>query len=103
MKGILKYLGKYKKDSILTPVYTALEVVMGVLLPYITALIIDKGLLQNDMRAVYMYGAAMLVMAMCSLFFGAMAGKYAASASLGFACNLRAILGISQFLSLQAP
>lgn len=86
---ILKQIRQYKKDAILTPVFTALEVFMEVLLPFITAKIIDDGLQQGDLVTVYRYGAIMLVMAMCSLFFGAFAGKYAASASSGLACNLR--------------
>ena len=83
MKTIVKYIGQYKKDSILTPLFTALEVVMEVLLPFITAKIIDNGLQAGNMQAVYQYGIVMLVMAFFSLAFGALAGKYAASASAG--------------------
>lgn len=86
---ILRQIRQYKKDTILTPVFTALEVIMEVLLPFITAKIIDDGLQQGDMGTVYRYGAIMLVMAVFSLCFGAFAGKYAASASSGLACNLR--------------
>ena len=89
MKTIINQLGRYKKDTILTPVFTALEVIMEVMLPFITAMIIDDGLQQGNMRAVYQYGAVMIFMALCSLVFGAMAGKYAASSSAGLACNLR--------------
>jgi ATP-binding cassette subfamily B multidrug efflux pump len=62
---------------------------MEVLLPFITARIIDEGLNGENLSAVYRYGALMVVMAMLSLLFGTLAGKYAASASSGFACNLR--------------
>ena len=62
MKTIVKYIGQYKKDSILTPLFTALEVVMEVLLPFITAKIIDNGLQAGNMQAVYQYGIVMLVM-----------------------------------------
>lgn len=89
MKTIVKYIGQYKKDSILTPLFTALEVIMEVLLPFITAKIIDNGLQAGNMQAVYQYGIVMLVMAFFSLAFGALAGKYAASASSGVAANLR--------------
>ena len=89
MQTIVKYIGQYKKDSILTPLFTALEVVMEVLLPFITAKIIDNGLQAGNMQAVYQYGIVMLVMAFFSLAFGALAGKYAASASAGVAANLR--------------
>lgn len=89
MKTIFAQLKQYKKDAILTPIFTALEVIMEVLLPFITAMIIDKGLEKGDMQKVYQYGGIMICMAFMSLIFGALAGKYAASASSGLACNLR--------------
>lgn len=89
MKTVLAQLKQYKKDTFLTMGFTTLEVIMEVLLPFITARIIDDGLEQSDMSAVVRLGILMLVMAAVSLFSGAMAGKYAAAASSGFACNLR--------------
>lgn len=89
MRTVLKQLKQYKRDTFLTMGFTVLEVIMEVLLPFITALIIDNGLEQSDMPAILKYGVLMLVMAVVSLFSGTMAGKYAASASSGFACNLR--------------
>ena len=62
---------------------------MEVLLPFMTAKIIDEGLSQSDMPAILRFGAIMVAMAAVSLFAGAMAGRFAASASSGFACNLR--------------
>ena len=69
--------------------FTMLEVIMEVLLPFITALIIDEGLEQSDMAAIWKYGIVMIAIAAVSLVSGAMAGKFAARASSGFACNLR--------------
>ena len=89
MRTVLKQLKQYKRDTFLTMVFTTLEVIMEVLLPFITALIIDNGLEQSGMPAILKYSVLMLVMAVVSLFSGAMAGKFAASASSGFACNLR--------------
>ena len=89
LKTLSHYVGEYKKDSVLTPVFAALEVIMEVLIPFITAAIIDQGIDQGNMQKVYLYGAIMLVLAFFSLFFGIQAGRYAASASTGFACNLR--------------
>lgn len=89
MKTIFAQLKQYKKDTILTPIFTALEVIMEVLLPFITAIIIDKGIQAGNIQTVYQYGAIMIVMAIVCLGFGALAGKYAASASSGLACNLR--------------
>ena len=86
---LLKQVKQYKKVSILTPIFTALEVVMEVLIPFIMASIIDKGIEAGDMNQVYFYGAIMLVMAFFSLLFGILAGRFAAAASSGFASNLR--------------
>lgn len=89
IKTILGQVKQYKKESLLTPLFTALEVIMEVLLPFITAKIIDKGIEGGNLQAVYLYGAIMLIMAGFSLTFGILAGKYAAKASSGLACNLR--------------
>ena len=89
IKTILGQVKQYKKASLLSPLFIALEVTMEVLLPFITAQIIDKGIEGGNLQAVYFYGVIMLVMAMLSLSFGVLAGKYAAAASAGLACNLR--------------
>ena len=89
IKTLLAQVKQYKKASLLTPLYAALEVVMEVLIPFITAAIIDKGIEAGSISKVYQYGALMLVFAMLSLLFGVLAGRYAASASSGLACNLR--------------
>ncbi len=89
IRTILKQVKQYKKPSLLTPLFATLEVIMEVLIPYVIAAIVDKGIDGGNMQAVYRYGAIMLVMAMFSLLFGILAGKYAAAASAGFACNLR--------------
>ncbi len=89
VRTILQQVKQYKKPSLLTPLFAALEVVMEVLIPLVTAAIVDEGIKKEDMRAVYWFGALMLLLAMCSLLFGILAGKYAAAASSGLACNLR--------------
>lgn len=89
MKELLKQVKQYKKDSVLAPVYSALEVVMEVIIPFVMALLIDEGIEKGNMNKILLYGIIMIVLAMISLFAGMMAGKYAASASSGFACNLR--------------
>ena len=89
MKSVLGQLKQYKKDALSTMGFTMLEVIMEVLLPFITALIIDEGLEQSDMAAIWKYGIVMIAIAAVSLVSGAMAGKFAARASSGFACNLR--------------
>ncbi len=89
MKMILRQLGRFKKDALLCIGMTTLEVAMDILLPFITAIIIDRGLEQANLPTVYRYGALMVVMAFLGLVFAALAGKAAARASSGLAANLR--------------
>lgn len=89
IKTLAKCIGKYKKESIIAPIFTAVEVFLEILIPFITASIIDKGIQAGDMRKVGIYGGIMLIIAFLSLFCGIQAGKYGAAASTGFACNLR--------------
>ena len=89
LKTLCRYIGNYRRDSILTPLYTALEVLMEILIPFVTAAIIDRGIEAGSMRGILLYGAVILLFACLSLVFGVRAGTHAASASAGFACNLR--------------
>ncbi len=89
IKTLLHQVKEYKKDSFLTPFFTAMEVLMEILIPFVTAAIIDKGIEAGDIHQIYFYGGIMIALAFLSLLFGFLAGKYAASASSGFACNLR--------------
>ena len=89
IKTLTRQIKEYRTASILTPVWTAMEVVMDVLIPYVTASLIDKGLSAGNMENVCLYGAIMLGMAFLSLAFGILAGRSVAYASSGFAANLR--------------
>ena len=86
---LCRQVGRYKWAALATPVLTALEVVMDVLIPYVTASLIDKGINAGDMQAVYRYGLIMIGMGLLSLLFGVLAGRVSAYASTGFAANLR--------------
>ena len=89
MKKVLQQLGQYRKDTFQCIFLTALEVVMEILLPFVTAIIIDQGLEAGNLPVVYRYGILMVAMAFLSLIFGALAGRKAARASSGLAANLR--------------
>ena len=89
IKTLMSQVKQYKKDSILCPIFVILEVIMEVIIPFLMASIIDKGVEAGNMMHVIKIGTIMIIMAMMSLTFGALAGKYAASASTGFAKNLR--------------
>ena len=88
-KTILKQVKQYKAAALLTPLWTTLEVIMGVLIPYVTASIIDKGIGAGSLPDVYRYGAMMIGIACLSLLFGVLAGRFAAYSSTGLAANLR--------------
>ena len=89
IKTLAKQIKEFKKDSILSPIYIAAEVILELLLPFIMASMIDDGVEVGNMKHIVITGIIMLVVAMLSLFCGAMCGKHAAIASTGFARNVR--------------
>ena len=92
LKTLYQQIKQYRTAALLTPGFTALEVLMDVLIPYVTASLIDKGINTGDMENVYFYGAVMLGMALLSLVFGILGGRCSAYASTGFAANLRSAM-----------
>ena len=86
---IAKEIRQYKKDALLSPMYTTLCVVLEILIPYLTASIIDKGIAVDDMEHVAKIGSLMAVMAILAMVFGIRAGIHSARASTGLAANLR--------------
>ena len=86
---IAKEIRQYKKDALLSPMYTTLCVVLEILIPYLTASIIDKGIAVRDMEHVAKIGSLMAVMAVLAMFCGIRAGIHSARASTGLAANLR--------------
>ena len=88
-KTLLNQVRQFRTASILTPVFTAGEVVMGVLIPYVTAWIIDRGIMAGDIRGVVRYGMMLLGLAAVSFVFGMLSARFGAIASSGFAYNLR--------------
>ena len=89
IKKLVSHLGEYKRAAILTPILSALEAIMDVLLPTIMAFIIDQGIEKGDMNAVIKYGLLTFLVAAIALLLGVLAGRLAATASTGFAGNLR--------------
>lgn len=89
IKKLMKCIGQYKKDSILSPIFVSLEVVMEVIIPFLMAYLIDYGIEQGAMEQVAKIGVALVVSTIISLIFGAFSGHFAAVASAGFAMNLR--------------
>ncbi len=89
IKKLAKSIREYKKESILTPIFVSLEVVMEVIIPLLMANLIDKGMYAGNMNEVLKIGLELVGSAMLSLIFGVLSGSVAAKASAGFAKNLR--------------
>ena len=89
IKKLLAYIKEYKKPSILSPIFIALEVLLEILIPFLMASIIDDGLNKGNLQHIYFIGFITLIMAMFSLSAGFAAGRNAAKASAGFAKNIR--------------
>ena len=89
LKKLLAYVGEYKKVSLLSPIFIAVEVMMEILIPFLMASIIDDGLNKGNMGHIYFIGLITLIIAMISLSTGFASGRCAAKASAGFAKNIR--------------
>jgi len=90
---VLKTLGaqikEFKRDSLLTPVFMILEVLFETIIPLMMASIIDKGVEARNMKHICLMGGCMVIAAICGLITGTLGAKFGASASTGFARNLR--------------
>ncbi|MBN7576119.1 MULTISPECIES: ABC transporter ATP-binding protein [Clostridium] len=89
IKKLAGFVAEFKRDSILTPLYVALEVVMETIIPLLMAWIIDNGVGKGDVKYVSIVGGAMIITSFLSLTFGVLGGVHASKASTGFARNLR--------------
>lgn len=89
VKKLMESIREYKKASILTPIFVTVEVIMEVLIPFVMASLIDKGIEAGSMSVIWKYGILLLVLAMISLAFGTLAGHQASIASCGLSQNLR--------------
>ncbi len=89
LRTLLKEVKEYKKASLVTPLFMILEVLMEMVIPYLMASIIDKGVNAGDLGHIYRVGALMTAAALIGLFAGIGGGRFGAKASAGFARNLR--------------
>lgn len=89
IKELAKCIREYKIASILTPIFVSLEVIMECIIPFIIAQLVNRIKSGCEFHTILSYGAVLLLMALMSLAFGALSASYCASASCGFAKNLR--------------
>ncbi len=86
---IIPCLGKYKKYALLTPIMVIGEVILEVFIPFLMAKIIDVGIANADVFYIAKIGSLMVLMALISLVFGALSGRFASLASTGLAAGIR--------------
>ena len=89
IKKLAGCIGQYKRDTVLTPVFVALEIAMDVIIPLLMASIIDDGITNGNMNVILKIGLILIFICTFSLASGFLSGHFAARASAGFAKNLR--------------
>ena len=89
IKTLTKSIREFKKETILAPVLVTVEVVMECLIPLYMVTMLERIRQDNSIENILFWGGILLVMALVSLVFGMLAGRYAAKASAGFSRNLR--------------
>lgn len=89
IKTLLKQVKEFKADSIKTPLFMILEVIVEMFIPFLMASLIDKGVEAGNMKHIFLISGLMVLAAIAGLYAGVMGGKYGARASTGFAKNLR--------------
>lgn len=89
IKKLLSHVGEYKKATLLTPLFVTLEVILDIFIPLLMAMIVDRGINGRSQKDILWIGAALIASAILALIFGMLSARYAATASAGFAKNLR--------------
>lgn len=89
IKKLSKSVREYKKDAIKTSLFVICEIIMDILIPIVMIYLVDKGINNNNINHIIIYGCSLIIMALLALLFGYLSGKYASIASSGFAKNLR--------------
>ena len=89
IKVLARSIGEYKKASIMTPLLVTVEVILECAIPFVIAQLVNQMQAGCTMDVIAKYGAILIALSVLSLIFGAAAGSTCATASTGFAKNLR--------------
>ncbi len=89
IKQLKPYLAKYRLPSILAPLTVIVEVLLEIQIPFLMAKIVDQGITTRDLNYVFQIGAIMVLVALCSLLFGVLSGRFAAKGAMGFGSEIR--------------
>ena len=89
IRQLAKSIREYKKDSILTPIFVAFEVILEAIIPFVIAQLVNQIRAGAGIEVILNYGFILIGLALLSLLFGFLSGYVCATASTGFAKNLR--------------
>lgn len=89
IKHLKPYLAKYRLPSLLAPLTVIVEVLLEIQIPFLMAKIVDQGITTRDLSYVFQIGAIMVLVALCSLLFGVLSGRFAAKGAMGFGSGIR--------------
>lgn len=89
IKTLAGSIREYTKASLLSPLFVVVEAIIEILIPTVIATLIDKGITNRSMQAIWQYGLILILCAAVSLAAGFLSGRFAAIASSGFGKNLR--------------
>jgi len=89
IKKLINYIGEYKKETILTPVFVAMECAFDIIIPFLMSFLIDKGINEGNVKNIVIIGIILIICSLLAMFAGVKSGKFAARATSGFAKNLR--------------
>ena len=89
MKNLLVYLKRYRKETVLAPLFKMLEASFELLIPLVMAQIIDKGIAQADRRLILQMCLIMITLGIIGLVCSITAQYFAAKAAVGFSAELK--------------
>ena len=92
LKQLFKYIGVYKKESIRAVTTVLVEVALEMTIPFLMAMVIDRGVATENRGNIFFFGGLMIVAAGVALLLGIRSGRNSALASAGFAKNLRQVM-----------
>ena len=81
IKKLIKYIGEYKKETILTPIFVAMECAFDVIIPFLMAVLIDNGINEGNIKNIVLIGLALIICSLLAMFTGVKSGRYAARAT----------------------
>ena len=89
IKKLMVFAKEYKKETILTPCFVAIECAFDIIIPFLMSFLIDNGINEGNIKNIIIIGTVLIICALSAMFAGVKSGRYAARATSGFSKNLR--------------